>query len=98
MKIRITKLIIVPELLFSTYIETLLFIQYKDVFVIQKKWKHSLDNNNVINRNVIANKKLNWKIISNGLFQFNKRIYIFTDSSLKYKLLQTFYNIFAIDY
>ncbi len=58
-RIRITKLITVPELLFSTYIETLLSMQRRDAFVIQKKWKYSLDNNDVANRNVVTNEKLN---------------------------------------
>ena len=54
-----TRLITAPELLFSIYIEVFLFTQYKDVFVIQEKWKHSLDNNDIVGRNVVINKKLN---------------------------------------
>ena len=92
------RLITAPELLFLTYTKAFLFTQYKDVFVIQKKWKYLLDNNDTASRNVVANKKLNWEIISNDLLRFNEKVYIFTDLPLKYKLLQTFYNTFITGY
>jgi len=91
-------LITAPKLLFSTYIKAFLFIQCKDAFVIQEKWKHSLDNNDATNRSVVVNEKLNWKVISDNLFRFNEKVYIFTDSPLRYKFLQTFYNVFAVGY
>ncbi len=45
-----------------------------------------MDNNDAVGRNIVTNKKLNWKIISNSLFRFNERVYVFADSPLRYKL------------
>jgi len=81
------RLITAPELLFSIYIEALLSIQCGNVFITQKKWKHSLDNNDVVGRSVVVSEKLNWEVISDGLLRFNERVYVPADSPLRYKLL-----------
>ncbi len=96
--IRIARLITTPELLFPIYIEVLLSTQYKDVFIIQKKQKYLLDNNDIVDRSVIANEKLNQEVISDDLLRFNKRVYILVNSLLRYEFLQTFHNISTTGY
>src|SRR6266699_1056482 len=89
------RLITAPELLLPIYVEAFLFIQCGDAFVTQKKWKYSLDNSDVVGRNVVANEKLNWEVILDGLLRFNERIYVSADSPLRYELLQAFYDASA---
>ncbi len=57
-----------------------------------------LDNNDIVGRNVVVSEKLNWEVILDSLFRFNEKVYIFVDLLLRYKLLQTFYNISAANY
>ena len=82
---RIVKLVIAPEQLFPIYEDALLFVQCRDVFVVEEKWKQCRGRGNKAGR--VHSGSFEWQIDPDRLLRLNGRVYVLIASLLRLELL-----------